>query len=146
MGFCVANPTDRSPNVPNAQRLMPNPSMSHPCLSCGACCAAFRVSFHWSEAEPTLGGAVPVALTETLGAHQRCMRGTWAEHPHCIALEGTVGDGVRCTIYDARPSPCRELTMSWENGAHSPQCDRARARYGLPPLAREAIERLFADD
>ncbi|HOC10952.1 MAG TPA: YkgJ family cysteine cluster protein, partial [Thermomonas sp.] len=21
----------------------------HPCLSCGACCAYFRVSFHWSE-------------------------------------------------------------------------------------------------
>ena len=113
--------------------------MPHPCLSCGACCAAFRVSFHWSEADPALGGAVPVALTETLGAHQRCMRGTWAEHPHCIALEGAVGENVQCAIYDARPSPCRELQMSWEDGTHSPQCDRARARYGLAPLAPEDV-------
>ncbi|RBC12798.1 YkgJ family cysteine cluster protein, partial [Xanthomonas oryzae pv. oryzae] len=21
--------------------------MAHPCLTCGACCAYFRVSFHW---------------------------------------------------------------------------------------------------
>ena len=115
--------------------------MSHPCLSCGACCAAYRVSMHWSEAEPTLGGGVPVELTETLGPHQRCMRGTWSEHPHCIALEGTVGTAVRCTIYDARPTPCRELRMSWEDGAPNPQCDRARARYGLPPLTPEEAAR-----
>lgn len=117
--------------------------MSHPCLSCGACCAAYRVSMHWSEAEPTLGGAVPVALTETLGAHQRCMRGTWSEHPHCVALEGTVGTSVRCTIYEARPTPCRELRMSWEDGAPNPQCDRARARHGLPPLTAETVARVL---
>ncbi|RBD00840.1 YkgJ family cysteine cluster protein, partial [Xanthomonas oryzae pv. oryzae] len=29
--------------------------MAHPCLTCGACCAYFRVSFHWSEADPALG-------------------------------------------------------------------------------------------
>ncbi|RBD09468.1 YkgJ family cysteine cluster protein, partial [Xanthomonas oryzae pv. oryzae] len=28
--------------------------MAHPCLTCGACCAYFRVSFHWSEADPAL--------------------------------------------------------------------------------------------
>ena len=113
--------------------------MSHPCLSCGACCAAFRVSLHWSETEPALGGAVPRDLTETVDPHRLCMRGTWAAEPHCIALEGTIGDAVRCTIYEARPSPCRELRMSWEDGTHSPQCDKARLRHGLPPLTPEAV-------
>lgn len=118
--------------------------MSHPCLTCGACCAAYRVSMHWSEAEPSLGGQVPVELTETLGAHQRCMRGTWAERPHCIALDGTVGEHVHCRIYDVRPSPCRELRMAWEDGTPSPQCDRARALYGLPPLTPEDVARALA--
>ncbi|HWU69743.1 MAG TPA: YkgJ family cysteine cluster protein, partial [Pseudoxanthomonas sp.] len=38
----------------------------HPCLSCGACCAIFRVSLHWSEADPEQGGRVPIELTEPL--------------------------------------------------------------------------------
>jgi hypothetical protein len=124
--------------------------MPHPCLSCGACCAHFRVSLHWSEAEPEigapdLGGRVPLALTETFGPHQRSMRGTWAKQPHCIALEGVVGEHVRCTIYDARPNACRDLRMSWENGGANPQCDQARAAYGLPPLTRDEVERALAE-
>ncbi len=119
--------------------------MPHPCLSCGACCAHFRVSLHWSEAEPELGGRVPIALTETFGPHQRSMRGTWAKQPHCIALEGVVGEGVRCTIYDARPNACRDLRMSWEGGGPNPQCDQARAAYGLPPLTRDEVERALAE-
>ena len=124
---------------PDARLSPPEPRMSHPCLSCGACCAAYRVSLHWSEAEPTLGGGVPRDLTETVDPHRLCMRGTWARQPRCVALEGTIGDAVRCTIYDARPSPCRELRMSWEDGTHSPQCDKARLRHGLPPLTPEAV-------
>ncbi|TXI50668.1 MAG: YkgJ family cysteine cluster protein [Lysobacter sp.] len=114
--------------------------MSHPCLSCGACCAAYRVSLHWSEAEPSLGGVVPVALTEVLDAHQRCMRGTWSKQPRCVALEGDIGGRTHCTIYDARPSACRELRMSWEDGAPNPQCDRARALYSMAPLTKEDAE------
>jgi uncharacterized protein len=113
--------------------------MPHPCLSCGACCAHYRVSLHWSEADPALGGRVPIELTETLGAHQRCMRGTWAKQPHCVALQGTVGDTVNCTIYDARPSACRDLRMSWQDGTPNPQCDNARIAYGLSPLTQEEV-------
>ncbi len=83
---------------------------------------------------------MPIELTETLGTHQRSMRGTWAKQPHCIALRGTVGESVSCSIYDARPSACRDLKMSWEDGSPNPQCDRARALYGLAPLTREDIE------
>ncbi len=115
--------------------------MSHPCLSCGACCAAYRVSFHWSEAEAELGGQVPVALTEVLDAHQRCMRGTWAKQPRCVALGGTIGESVACTIYEHRPSVCRELSMAWEHGEPSPQCDKARIAHGLAPLTPEDVAR-----
>ena len=108
--------------------------MPHPCLSCGACCAAFRVSLHWSEADAALGGAVPGELTEAVDPHRLAMRGTWARQPRCIALRGEVGAGTSCAIYAQRPSPCRELHAAWESGAPSPQCDRARTVHGLPPL------------
>ncbi|MDH5822476.1 YkgJ family cysteine cluster protein [Luteimonas sp. RD2P54] len=108
--------------------------MSHPCLSCGACCAWFRVGFHWSEAAPELGGTVPAELTETLDAHRLAMRGTWARQPRCVALDAEIGVRSRCTIHPLRPSVCREVPASWEHGAASPQCDRARLAHGLPLL------------
>lgn len=37
----------------------------NPCMTCGACCAYFRVSFYWAEASDG-GGTVPVHLTEPL--------------------------------------------------------------------------------
>lgn len=107
---------------------------SHPCLSCGACCAAFRVAFHWSETEPALGGATPAALTGPLDPHRVAMRGTFAAPVRCVALRGDVGRDACCDIYARRPSPCRELGAAWEHGAPSPQCDRARALHGLAPL------------
>lgn len=108
--------------------------MPHPCLSCGACCAFFRISLHWSEAEPDLGGVVPAELTEAYGRHQRAMRGTSAAPVRCIALRGEVGVHAPCRIYAQRPQVCRDLATSWEHGEASAQCDRARAAHGLPPL------------
>ncbi|HZH43187.1 MAG TPA: YkgJ family cysteine cluster protein [Lysobacter sp.] len=106
----------------------------HPCLSCGACCASFRVSFHWSETEPMLGGAVPAALTERVDAHRVAMRGSWAKQPRCVALDAEIGVRSRCTIHPQRPSVCREVAASWEFGVASAQCDRARIAHGLRPL------------
>ena len=107
----------------------------HPCLRCGACCAAFRGAFHWAESDAATPGGVPEALTEPVRPHVLAMRGTNANAPHCIALEGSVGERVSCRIYAQRPSPCRELGAAYEHGEPSPQCDRARARYGLAPLS-----------
>ncbi len=107
--------------------------MTHPCLRCGACCAYFRVAFHWSEADASLGGSVPVELTEKIDLHRLVMRGTQAYSPRCVALTGEIGQAT-CSIYTQRPSPCRELLPAWENGQTSPQCDRARIAHGLPPL------------
>lgn len=112
--------------------------MSHPCLSCGACCAAFRVAFHWSEADAASGGAVPFEAVTRWDAHRVALRGTDRREPHCGQLQGRVGTSVSCAIYAQRPSPCRELQASWEAGAASEQCDRARQRHGLAPLTRES--------
>ena len=109
--------------------------MTHPCLRCGACCACFRVAFHWIEAEPSLGGQVPPQLAEKLDAHRLVMRGTQAYQPRCVALEGSIGEAAHCGIYPQRPSVCREMQPAWEHGEPSPQCDKARAAHGLPPLA-----------
>ncbi|QWT20841.1 YkgJ family cysteine cluster protein [Bacillus sp. NP157] len=107
--------------------------MTHPCLRCGACCAAFRVAFHWMETDAA-GGPTPAAYTESLGMHRVNMRGTNAYEPRCVALVGEVGGATQCSIYAVRPSPCHELKAAWEDGLPSPQCDRARARHGLLPL------------
>lgn len=109
-------------------------TMEHPCLRCGACCAAFRVAFHWSEADASLGGTVPPDLAEKLDPHRLAMRGTQAARPHCVALEGRVGETVHCAIYAQRPSVCREVAPAWEAGRPSPQCDKARTAHGLRPL------------
>jgi Fe-S-cluster containining protein len=60
------------------------------------------------------------------------MAGTDASPPRCVALEGEVGGCVACTIYAARPSPCREF-----EAAHD-ACQRARARHSLPPLPNKS--------
>lgn len=107
------------------------------CLSCGACCGAFRVDFHPAE---LAGGAfawfggVPVDMTLPLTPALVRMRGTDGVDgpPRCVALAGTIGGGaehsVHCTIYPQRPGPCREFE------AGSAACNRARRRYGLSPL------------
>ena len=49
--------------------------MTHPCLTCGACCASFRVDFSVHETQE-MGGDVPDGLVvEVTGATSR-MRGT----------------------------------------------------------------------
>ena len=100
--------------------------MAHPCLSCGACCASFRVDFSAHETQE-LGGSVPDGLAVELTDTLRRMRGTDHSPPRCAALTGRVGVQAACGIYEWRPSPCREF----EPG--SAACERARLRHGLGP-------------
>ncbi len=109
-------------------------SDSSPCLTCGACCATFRVSFYWAEMR-SAGGWVPDELTEKLNLHRSCMRGTSQAEPRCVALQGEVGREVSCSIYQDRPSPCREFSSNDHPTAYNEGCDKARGRFGLPPLA-----------
>ena len=106
----------------------------HPCLSCGACCAQFRVSLHWMESDACSPEGVPAALTERLDAHRLCMRGTYSTPVRCVALDARIGEYSRCTIHPQRPAACRQVDASWEHGVASPQCDRARQAHGLAVL------------
>lgn len=107
---------------------------NNPCVSCGSCCAYFRVSFYWAESESG-GGTVPQDLTEQITPFMSAMKGTNQKHnTRCTALTGTVGECVSCAIYSQRPTPCREFEQSWVDGVHNEACDRARAAHGLPPL------------
>ena len=112
-------------------------AQANACLACGACCAHYRVSFYWAEADDATADGVPADLTERLNAHRCAMRGTQSMTPRCIALEGRIGHAVRCTIHTRRPSPCREFEASWSRGVHEPRCDDARSRWGLAPLTAE---------
>ncbi|MBB5352872.1 hypothetical protein HNR46_003121 [Haloferula luteola] len=107
---------------------------ANPCMTCGACCAFFRVSFHWAESTAGRPDGVPEEMTSQVTPHRVAMLGTLSKPPRCIALHGTVGEAVFCSIHPARSSPCRDFAASWENGEPNPDCDRARAAFGLPPL------------
>jgi uncharacterized protein len=115
----------RASEAPRPAAFRKSATMSNPCQQCGACCAAFRVSFHWVEAPPTL----PAELTERLGPQHLCMAGSNSAGPRCAALRGPVGGATACGIYAARPPACREVQ------AGDDKCRRARARHGLAALA-----------
>ena len=108
-------------------------SDSNPCLTCGACCAHFRVSFFWGECQ-SAGGVVPDDQVVLITPHRVAMRGTDAKPARCIGLAGEVGKGVSCSLYEQRSSPCREFEASWVNGEHNLRCGTARQAHGLPPL------------
>jgi len=105
-------------------------SEGNPCLTCGACCAHFRIVLHREEVDVSPGGYVPLKLTNRLNEHSFCMKGTDIYPPRCIALEGEVGQKVRCGIYDARPQVCREFNEYELDGTPNPSCFKLR---GLVP-------------
>ncbi len=101
------------------------------CQSCGACCASFRVDFHPAELAGgafAWGDGVPKEMTVPVTPAIVRLCGTDAAPPRCVALRGEIGTAVACTIYEGRPSPCREFDIS-----HA-ACARARQRHGLAPL------------
>lgn len=106
--------------------------MSDACLTCGACCASFRVDFSTQELLSE-SGSVPDGLTVCVNHSLSRMRGTDHAPPRCAALTGQVGQKVACGIYEWRPSPCHELEAG-SNGCH-----KARLRHGLPPLSSDAM-------
>ena len=113
-------------------RRMTNPD--NPCISCGACCAHYRVSFYCGELEDGLGGTVPAALATQVSPTKACMRDT-ETGGRCAALVGELGQpGIACRIYAQRPTPCREFANWFEDGTPNPACQRLRARIGLAPL------------
>lgn len=105
------------------------------CRQCGACCAAYRVSFYWADAAAR---GLPDHLTTKVNDWIACMAGTHANQPRCVALQGDVGRQVVCTAYTVRPAPCREV----EPG--DAKCRTARARHGLAALPAPPLPALSA--
>jgi Fe-S-cluster containining protein len=112
--------------------------MVNPCMSCGACCVAYRASFYWAEGDDTMEGGVPVHLTVNVNAFRRAMRRTNSQDQHCIALHGILGQRVQCTIYECRPSVCRNFEHSSKAGIRNPRCNEARVIVGLEPLCQNS--------
>ena len=86
----------------------------NPCMACGACCVGYRASFYWAECDDATPGGVPARLTEPVLPFRRAMRRTRAGR--CTALRGTPGRRVRCSIYERRPSVCRNFEPAWSAG------------------------------
>jgi Fe-S-cluster containining protein len=105
----------------------------HPCLSCGACCAYYRVSFHWLESLPE-SHQVPLSQSKPISIHFNAMNGTDGTNPRCHSLKGQIGQCVSCEIYKNRPECCRIFIASFENGIQNIRCDEARINKGLLPL------------
>jgi Fe-S-cluster containining protein len=105
-----------------------------PCTVCGACCATYRVTFPRTETDEAPGGLVPAHLVDRIDDRGVYMRGTADHSPRCVALHGTVGVGVSCTIYERRPSPCRAFAKDAAFGHGDAGCGDARRLHGLPPL------------
>jgi len=103
-------------------------------MTCGACCATFRVFFHWSETLPESHG-VPSDSCTAASPHLNVMNGTDLANPRCNALLGSLGESVQCSIYDQRPGPCRNFKASLEDGTPNSRCDQARMKNGLNPLS-----------
>lgn len=118
---------------------MASKKLAHPCQNCGACCAFFRVSFYWREAEKQDSDhPVPPDYWLDANPQARVLKGTEQKHnPKCIALNGRIGEFVSCEIYSHRPTPCRNFEASYETGLHNSRCDQARAKHGLKPLTRQ---------
>jgi len=104
----------------------------NPCLTCGACCAYFRVSLYRDESTEVPGGIVPAELTEQVNDQMLCMKGTNTYPARCVALRGEVGKRVSCVIYEQRPTTCREFNEYELDGSPNMRCFKLR---GITPPA-----------
>ncbi len=107
----------------NFKKMLSQVASSDACVSCGACCANYRVSFYWAEAE-----LMPENMVEPLTSVYSCMKGTNQPQVKCIALQGEVGQQVSCSIYASRSSTCKEVQIADDH------CNKARIAHHLIPL------------
>lgn len=112
---------------------------NNPCLNCGACCSHYRISFFSGEIDTQPMGFVPEALVSDYEVKPlvACMKGTETGNGRCIALTGTIGKSIGCSIYENRPTPCREFPVWMEDGSPNPKCQTLRTKIGIAPLTRQ---------
>lgn len=100
------------------------------CITCGACCSHFSVSFYWQEAEQR---GIDEATLVQITPWRVAFAGTVSKPVRCVHFNGAVGEESFCRIYEQRPHPCRELQPGDE------KCQKARAAHGLPALERASM-------
>lgn len=104
------------------------------CQRCGACCVQTGpqdgnayVYLDRSEAATLRGLGLPVVRGPLdgfcLGARPHAGAGG---RPACAAFVGTLGAGCDCSVYEDRPSVCREFEVGGE------LCRQAREMVGVP--------------
>jgi len=99
------------------------------CRRCGACCMPeLRLPFYVGLTGADLRRLTPRSRSRHVGRASLLTKLDPVGRCVCIALRGTVGRRVWCTIYARRPGACRRLTRG---GA---ACRKARRQAGLPPL------------
>jgi len=76
------------------------------CQTCGACCDHFEVVDVYPD-DTNFGYLKSADLLRKTEYGFYAMKSISEGDNRCIALEGTVGESVRCTIYDNRPRGCR---------------------------------------
>lgn len=82
---------------------------------------------------------MPDELVSSISPSRVAMLGTDCKSVRCTSLEGEVGKGTSCSIYEQRSSTCREFEASWTDGQHNPDCDAARAAFGLPAICAPPV-------
>jgi Fe-S-cluster containining protein len=98
------------------------------CQACGACCATFDVWLMEGDRDRFERSArlLPLTVIHRPGTATSEWRFLARDEKtgHCRALEGPLGK-CRCTIYDDRPTLCREFE------AGSEDCLEARQKHGI---------------
>ena len=104
----------------------------HPCMNCGACCATYRVAFHWMETiHGPVGPGVPEALTQPLDAHRLVMAGT----KRAVLVDGKAREIGYASMYELRGLLC-DLSRGVSLDGNDPRAGRPRCARGPDPAAR----------
>jgi uncharacterized protein len=89
------------------------------CTTCGACCS---ISADWPRIQTDRDRGPEGPPRHMRNDDDSAMR---CAGDRCVALEGAIGQRVVCTIYERRPSTCRDCE------AGSVSCLVARTAHGL---------------
>lgn len=109
----------------------------NPCLTCGTCCAHFRVSLVLGRNRLGLGAECsPRTGRANISIFVR--KGTNNKHPRCVALQGVIDNQVNCLIYNFRPTACRDFAISGQNNQPNNLCEQTRKSWKLRPLISPA--------
>jgi uncharacterized protein len=95
----------------------------NPCQACGACCAYSESWPRFTTEEDAVLELIPEYLVNDKKSGMRC------NGDRCSALSGRTGVATSCLIYAVRPEVCRVCMPG------DAECNIARRRHGLPPLA-----------